>query len=226
MTATLEQFNPRSLYDVYAVAIAIREKLCGGKPKSDALLEAHIIRQTGHEDEATKKLIAQAKEGATPEEGDLENRVEQSSTRFLSDERGLYIDAYQVKAMLRQSGSMLGLYKKRIGTKQICAEGLEVKGLEHERRVYLGKSAPDGTYEATIHVTGPKGKLSGIKRVDFVEGVGLAFEIWILKTDANEKRHVGEKDLVEILRFSQENGVGADRSQGYGKFDVVKFAKL
>lgn len=222
----LDRFNPRSLYDVYTVAIAIREKLCGGKPKSDALLEAHIIRQTGHDDEATKKLVAQAKEGAPPEEGDLENRVEQSSTRFLADERGLYLDAYQVKAMLRQSGSMIGLYKKRFGTKQICAEGLEVKGLEHERRIYLGKSSPDGTYEATVHVNGPKGKVSGIKRVDFVEGVRLKFEVWILKTEAGEKRHVGEKDLVEILRFGQENGVGADRSQGYGKFDVVEFVKL
>ena len=220
-------FSPQKLYDIYNVEIRFREKVCGGKPHA-SLLEDHIIRKTGHDDELTKRLIEQAKEGAPPDEGDLEEKVQQSSTRFLSDNDGLYIDAYQAKAMLRQSGSMLGLYRKRIGTKQVCAEGMEVKGVLHERRLHFGRHAPTGTYEATVHVTTAKGKISGIKRVDYLEGddLHLPFQVWILKTEAAEKRHVGEKDLVEILRFSQENGLGADRSQGYGKFDVVKFEKI
>lgn len=231
-------FDTSSLYDKYFVTILFREKVCGGKPKSDDLLGGHIIRTTGHDDEATKRLIEQAMEGLPPQEGDLEEKVQSSSSRFLSDSIALYLDCYQAKAMLKQSASMLGIFRKRIGTKQVCSEGMEVKGLQHERRLHFQKreptgnyvyvTAPTGTQEATVHVTTAKGKVSGIKRVDYLEedDLILSFEVWILKTDTHEKRHVGEKDLVEILRFSQENGLGADRSQGYGKFDVVELRKL
>jgi hypothetical protein len=224
--AALAEFSPRRLYDVYSVRIRIREALHGGKPKDPALLESHIKRKTGFEDEATRKLIEQAEEGAPePAPGDLDVTIEKSASRFLSDERGLYVETFQIKAMLRQSGSMLGLYKKKRGSKQVCAEGLEVRGLEHERRVYLGKSEPDGTREATVHAMTPKGPISGIKHTDYVGPVELAFEVWILKTAAAETRHVGKDDLVEILTFGQENGIGADRSQGFGKFDVIGFSK-
>ena len=220
-----ERFSPRPLYDIYRVTLAFREHICGGKPKNADLLSAHIIRTTGHDDEITKKLIEQAKEGAPPDPLDIDEKVENSSSGFLSDERGLYIDTYQVKAMLRQSGSMLGIYKKKRGSKQICAEGLEVKGTDHERRIYLGKTAPDGTREAVVHTMTPKGPISGIKHVDFVAGARISFELWILKTHTSETRHIGEEDIIEILRFGQENGVGADRSQGFGKFDVIEFSK-
>jgi len=238
----VKRFATHALYDKYFVTICFREKVCGGKPKSDDLLGTHIIRTTGHDDEVTKRLIEQAMEGLPPQEGDLEEKVQSSSSRFLSDPIALYLDCYQAKAMLKQSASMLGIFKKRIGTKQVCSEGMEVKGLQHERRLHFQKKnsdaspdqtysyveKPTGTYEATVHVTTAKGKVSGIKRVDYLEeeGLILSFEVWILKTDSNEKRHVGEKDLVEILKFSQENGLGADRSQGYGKFDVVEFRKI
>jgi len=225
MTA-LERFSPASLYDRYRVTIAIREAICGGKPADPELLATHIKRTTGHDDETTAKLVAQAEEGAPPDPLDLDKRIEQSASRFLADERGLYVDTYQIKAMLRQSGSMLGLYKKKRGSKQICAEGLEVKGLDHERRVYLGVSEPSGTREAVVHAITPKGPISGIKHVDYVTGCSLTFEVWVLWTPGAETRHVGEEELVEILRFGQENGIGADRSQGFGKFDVTAFEKV
>lgn len=227
MTAD-NRFSARRLYDVYQVTIAFRDRLCGGKPANDELLADHIRRTTGHDDELTKRQIEDA-QAKLPDLDGLqeieEQKLEKSRTRFLSDEKGLYIDTYQVKAMFRQSASMLGIYKKRIGTKNMCAEGAEIKGPDHEARLYLGKKEPDGTEESVVHAMTPKGPISGIKHVDYVEKARLSFEIWVLKTESGEKRHIGEKDVVEILTFAQENGLGADRARGMGKFDVVEFKK-
>ena len=226
--AIKDRFNPKKLYDVYDVTIRFREKVCGGKPMNEELLRSHIIRKTGHDDELTTKLVEQAMEGMPPDEGDLDKKVQNSRSRFHSDEHGVYIDTYQMKAMLRQSASMRRLYTKKVGTKQICAEGMEVKGLLHERRLHFGKMRPTGTYEAPLHIMTAAGKIDGIKQVDFLEeeGIELSFQVWILHTDAKEKRHVGEEDLVDILTFSQENGVGSNRSQGYGKFDIANFKRV
>lgn len=228
-TTVAERFTPVDLYDRWNVTIALREKLRGGKPKNDDLLADHIRRTTGHDDILTQKQIEEA-QSKLPELDGLkdieEEKVEKSSTGFLSDERGLYINTYQVKAMFRQSASMLGVYVKKRGSKQVCAEGAEIKGVEHESRIYLGKTEPDGTDESVVHAMTPKGKISGIKRSDYVEGVTLRFQVWVLKTAPQESRHIGEEDIVRILTFAQENGVGADRSQGFGKFNVVAFEKV
>lgn len=231
MTASVMtmKFNARDLYDVYLVEALIRGKICGGKPKSASLLEDHIRRTTGHDDELTKQQIELAKQYGNTEEVMAEiadEKIERSSTGFLSDENGLYIDTYQLKAMFKQSASMLGIYKKKRGSKQICAEGAEVKGLIKEDRVYLGKSKPDGTDENIVHAMTPKGQISGIKHVDYVTGCTIAFEIWVLRTAAQETRHVSEDDVIHILTFAQENGVGADRARGHGKFNVSKFQRI
>ena len=221
-----ERFTSRRLYDVYRVTIAVREQICGGKPKNDDLLAAHIRRKTGYDDEVTKKQLQDAKNEDEGLKELTEEKIEQAGTGFLSDGKGLYIDTYQLKAMLKQSAQMLGFYKKKRGTKNMCAEGSEVKGLDHESRVYLGVKQADGTDENVVHAMTPQGPISGIKHVDYVRKPKLTFEVWVLKTAPAETRHLSEEDLVEILTFSQENGLGADRARGMGKFDVISFEKL
>jgi CRISPR/Cas system CSM-associated protein Csm4 (group 5 of RAMP superfamily) len=226
-TNASSKFDSRRLYDVYRITIAVREQICGGKPQNDELLADHIRRKTGYNDELTKKQLENAK--IMGEEGLREltdEKLEKARTGFLSDGKGLYIDTYQLKAMIKQSAQMLGIYKKKRGTKNMCAEGCEVKGPDHESRVYLGVKVPDGTDENVVHAMTPQGPISGIKHVDYVRKPKLTFEVWVLKTAPAETRHISEDDLVEILTFSQENGVGADRARGMGKFDVVEFGKV
>ena len=54
----------------------------------------------------------------------------------------------------------------------------------------------------------------------------FSWVIWILKTEPQEKRHIGEMDLKTMLTHAQENGLGSNRSQGSGKFDVIEFQPL
>lgn len=220
MNKTDNRFDPRRLYDVYRVKVAVRDRVCGGMPKNKELIKTWVEATTGYADEKSEKLTQENAELVVNEV------AEKSWNGFPEDERGLFIPARNVKAMLKQSASLLGVYKKKLGSKQVMAEGMEVKALDGGDRIHLGKKKPDGTDEGAIHVMTAQGPRTALRRMDYVEKPVLEFEVWVLATASQEKRHVGEDELVEILTHAQENGMGASRSQGEGKWDCVEFQKV
>jgi hypothetical protein len=225
---TMPDFSSDALYDHYRVKIQFRDRVCGGMPKNPDLLEGWIATKTEHKDEITDKQVKEAREAL------LEPTEEKSWITFPGDERGLYLQARQVKALFKESGTMLRVTEQKRGSKQIFQHGFEIKSLMQGApadRIYLmsdGKHVkkPTAYAEGPIHVQTPQGPRTALKRVDYVERPVLEFEIWVLRTEAAEKRHVGQDEIVKMLTFGQENGVGADRSQGHGKFDVLEFEAI
>lgn len=217
------RFNARVLYDVYAVTIAVRNRIIGGMPKNKALIANWVAasRPKGEpEDPAkTQELI----------EKDLELIVDEVTekmyTGFPEDSEGIMFPCRNIKSMLKQSASVLKLTVQKRGSKQILCEGMEVKAPNGGEYVRIGKE-PSGAEETAIHVMTAQGPRTALKKYDFVSQPILKFEIWVLKTAAQETRHIGEDDLIKILTHAQENGVGASRSTGEGKFDVVEFSKI
>ena len=220
------------LYDRYQIVLHIRERLCGGIPKNPDLLESFVKAKTGYDDAKTKEQVGELKDAIAPTDPDaaVNEVVDASWNGFASDEKGLYIHARNVKAMFKECASLLRITVDKRGSKQILQHGFEVKGADHPARVYLGRTNPDGQEEGPIHVQTAQGPRTAIKRVDYVEDVMLSFEVWTLKkqnnSDAEKKRHIGEDDLKKMLALGQENGLGADRSQGSGKFDVIEFSAV
>lgn len=211
-----------ALYDRYAVTIAMRERLCGGTPKNKELIRTWVEARTGFADEQTDAQTAEAVATMT------EDVAEKSWIGFPTDEGGaLFIWARQIKAMFRESMTMLRITTKQVGSKQILQHGFEIKAPgTGSDRIPLGKDQPDGTDESAIHVMTAQGPRTALRRMDYVLRARLSFEVWVLKTEAAEKRHIGKDDIVRMLAHAQENGLGASRSQGYGKFDVVEFGPI
>ncbi len=210
-------FAPRAIYDVYTVTITLRDRLCGGTPKNPDLLRGWIAATTGHDDETTTQQEKDAREAL------LEPTEERSWNGFRGDTKGLYVEARQVKALFKECATMLRLTTDKRGSKQIFQHGFEVKATDGGDRLHLGTETPTAFSEGPIHVQTAQGPRTAIKRVDYVEKASITFEVWVLSTHAGETRHIGEVDVVNMLRFGQENGIGADRSQGNGKFDVTAF---
>jgi hypothetical protein len=215
----MTNFDARELYDVYRVEIAMRQELCGGMPKNPDLLKGWIAATTEHDDATTTEQEAEARTVL------LQPTEEKSWNGFPGDEKGLFVWARQVKALFKECATMLRVTTTKIGSKQIFQHGFEIKGSEKADRIYLGKTEPDGMREGPIHVQTAQGPRTALKRVDYVLGVRLRFEVWVLHTEGGEKRHVGEEELRRMLTFGQENGLGAERSQGHGKFDVIEFTR-
>lgn len=211
----------RNLYDRYAVTIAFREWLCGGTPRNQELIEAWVKARTGHDDALTKQQTAEALAALT------DQVAEKSWIGFPADDRGLFVWSRQVKALFREAATMLRITTQKMGSKQIFQHGFEIKepGTGGDR-LHLDRKEADGTDESPIHVVTAQGPRTALRRMDYVTKAKLSFEIWVLRTEAAEKRHVGKEEIVKMLAFCQENGLGASRSQGYGKFDVVEFSAL
>ena len=219
----VDNFDPSRLYDKYRVTIRFRDRVCGGMPKNPNLLKGWIAATTEHTDEQTTQQEKEARDVL------LQPTEEKSWNTFPEDERGLFLWARQIKALFKECATMLRVTTTKIGSKQIFQHGFEIKNVEESApadRIYLGTKTPTAYAENPIHVTTAQGPRSAIKRVDYVEHATVKFCIWVLRTATAEKRHVGETEIREMITFGQENGIGADRSQGHGKFDVIEFQKL
>jgi hypothetical protein len=213
-----KRFDSSSLYDIYSVSIQITERICGGVPRNTDLIKIWVESTTGHKDEQSDKLAAEDAELI------LNDVADKCWIGFMEDEKGVFIQARQIKACLKQSATVLGITKKKRGSKQILAEGMEVKSADGSNRFHLAEEI-SGTHECAIHIMTPQGPRSALRRMDYVIKPQIDFEVWLLKTQAAETRHIGEAELIDILRHAQENGLGASRSQGEGKFVVVGFNK-
>jgi hypothetical protein len=218
---TTNEWDSSSLYDRYRVTLRLRDKICGGMPKNPDLIRSWVEAGTEHSDERTE---AQTKEAI---EALVDATTEKSWNGFPGDDTGgLFIWSRQIKALFKECASMLRVTVEKRGSKQIFQHGFEIKGAVKDDRVYLGRKDPHGYDEGPIHVQTAQGPRTALKRVDYVLAPELTFEVWVLATHAAETRHVGETELRQMLLFGQENGLGADRSQGRGKFDVVAFERV
>lgn len=213
------------LYDRYRIGITIRERMDGGVPKDPKLIEQWVAAKTGHKDEETQKQV----ESHMPDvEAAADEVAETMWCGFKRDvEREfIFIETRQVKAMLRECCVVLGITKKKRGSRQVIQHGFEIKGLEGGSKIPINVKS-EGTHEGAIHVMTPQGPRSALKRVDYVgPDSSLVFELWVLGTHHTETRHLGEKDIRRMFALAQEDGLGANRSQGSGKFDVTEFEVL
>lgn len=75
--------------------------------------------------------------------------------------------------------------------------------------------------ERPIQVMTMRGPRTSIKRVEFARNVTLNFRLRVLRDEL-----VTGEQLRTILEYAQDGGIGADRSQGSGTFDLIEFEQL
>ncbi|GAI58812.1 unnamed protein product, partial [marine sediment metagenome] len=131
-----------------------------------------------------------------------EEEEKKAWTGFKKDEKGLYLDSYQIKGMVKEVVKVLKLASKHRGLAGLIQSGFFI----YPARIHLGKEKPDRFIEETAVVMGPRGPRSIIKRHDYVEKVRLNFEIRFFNTGI-----LTEKILKLILRAGEEVGLGTNR---------------
>ena len=78
---------------------------------------------------------------------------------------------------------------------------------------------PDDVETFIGHVSGPQGPRSNLTRVEVVRGATIHIDMMVLR-DEIEHHH-----WPIIWLTGQEEGLGAMRSQGYGRYDLVRFER-
>jgi hypothetical protein len=86
---------------------------------------------------------------------------------------------------------------------------------------YVPVKTPHGYVDRIKHISDASGRRSAIGRHDFFEKARLKFEIWWVNNGT-----YSVDDLKKLLALGQDNGLGASRSQGMGRFDVTEFTVI
>jgi hypothetical protein len=161
---------------------------------------------------------------------DLVEEVEAVSNAIRCDDKGLFIRDFMVEAMLKLCGSVLGIFVAKRGSKAITQHGLHTLGFElANERLYLYDedgnhvTKPDGEEDFAGTVQTPQGKRSVLKRCEYAEKRFVNFSFKLLKPEKQKRLTLNQ--VKDMFHLGQDNGLGACRSLGGGRFDVLKFEK-
>jgi len=156
--------------------------------------------------------------GGIPQElSEEEKNAEQQVFRIgfhRDEERGLYIEARQIKAGLKKAANVC---KKALNFPGYMRARLSERVFIAPNRILLGKSKPDGTFVRFVHVVTQKGPRSAKKLCDYVEKPVISFCLFLLDDGVITERH-----LIALFDWLGQEGIGAERSQGEGKFLLKK----
>ena len=214
------------------VTIQVREWLMAGKPASLDAANA-MLKARGLEDhmEAVADIEdpherAQAAERVAVEEGLCE-----FSRR--PGKPGLWIPANNIKAGFKENWSVVGLMNTVRGSRKAIAEGVfifcadswEMPTAERDW-IYVGPDDPKPLVHTSVsHSIGPKGPMSSIKRNEYVVRPIISFDMYAANASSVDDK-LDDADIAKALVHFAEHGLGACRSQGYGKFDIVEVREV
>lgn len=210
------------------VEVEVRGMLLAGKPANLDAANA-MLKARGLED-----MIALPEDITDPVEREraaASIAKDEGLCEFVRREgkTGLWIPSNNIKAGIKENWSVLGLRVSSRGSRGALAEGIFVVGEgEGEDKDWVcvsEKPEPDGVHKAVAHMTGAQGPVSSIKRHEFVKSPRLVFYM-IIATAAAVADKVSDDELAKCFEHFTEHGMGACRSQGHGKFDVLSIEEV
>lgn len=204
----------------YTVVIRFRDRLVGGVPIAAPETDREKLYgswQRGQQVESDGTSPTLTETLVSDEDMPVDELTGQG---FKRDQDGLYIEARQVKAMLKEAAQRLGIVKNVRGSRQVLQHDLHVRALDGGQKIHVGRDEPDGVDERPISVITPQGPRTSLKRYEYITEPELAFEIRLLAGGIGNGL-IDADTLHDMLELGSELGLGADRSQGEGTFDLV-----
>ena len=215
------------------MTLIFKDKLCGGVPKSEKAIEGWI--RTNVEDKSKlDQMISDTKEAMKVDElskEDVDDLAKSAWNGFKQDEHGIYIEGRQIKSMLKESANVIknvlnvSAFKARVAERVFVVEDKVYINNEDDVRF----KEPSGFYEGMVHAMTAMGKISALKRVDYVESASITFTLRVLdeKLVTKDKKRLDIPTyIMHLITHAQENGLGAERSQGNGKFTCDFFGEI
>lgn len=232
MSTSVFSSSKDKLFARYSVRLEFRDRLMGGVPKDPKLIEGWLRSKAGvtDEEELRQATIRTLRElGVEIDTGASFDEMRQASEQVASDLKtngfksnghGLYIEERQIKAMLKESVNVIFAGAKwgttRKGPRNYTAERVFVA---EPSAVLLGKNEPDGVELFLGHVSDASGRRSTLTYYEYVVQPTLEFEVMVVEDG------ISEDQWAFIWVHAEENGLGALRSQGFGRFDVTRWER-
>lgn len=196
------------------------DRVCGGVPTDPKVAEGWLRTKLGTTDEhLIQQQVAEvmAERGVTADEAVTEVNTNRHLNGFKRDEQGLYIEGRQLKAAIKEAASVAGAADKI----PLKSWGKTNKGLlnfiaEHvcvvEDKLHLGVTQPTGVAQRFVHTW----RGTGIQYEEYVDDAEIAFTVL-------SDHSFTEENWAMIWLTGEQQGIGATRSQGYGRYTLLKW---
>jgi len=208
----------------YAVELRFTTPFASSTPKNPKDIETMLIARTPSDSELRKRR--EAGEEIVPldelgeqvaEEVKASEEVERGYATFKRDGKGLYYEARCVKAHIKDCANQLQGFLEIKALKSKVANRVYVE----PAKIYLDKSEPDGSEVRIVHAMTMKGPRSSLKTLDYVDSPILKFQLKVLDDGV-----VDEEILKAVFEYGGEHGMGQERSQDWGKYELVKLEEV
>lgn len=215
---------------VYRVRIRFDDRVEGGIPKDESIMESWLKVKGFTPDETDAMIRArraeikeQSEDTASLNDANdalIEEEITRSWSGFTTRDGVLVIEGRQIKAMFRECATELAIAKTVYAFKQRLQHGFFIDDAPLSRNE-IQLTEPDGYRTKVVHAWTKKGKIAAFSRHDYIEHGEIEFEIKVVQTQS-----VTEQLLRRLLVLAEEMGLGANRSQGEGKFTVMSFEQI
>jgi hypothetical protein len=209
-------------------------QILGGTPTDPRVAEGWIRSKMGFDsDRLIQDAVAEVmvERGVTAGEAAEIVNANRNLNGFKRDESGLYIEGRQIKAAIKEASNVRwpngrwsadknGKVRLLIkdGTERTSGKATRSFIAEHvsvqDDRVHLGVMEATGINQRFVHTW----KGSGIQYEEYVTDAKVSFTV---ATDVE----FTEEQWALLWLTGQEQGIGASRSQGYGRYSVTRWDK-
>lgn len=225
----------KDLFATYDAEITFRDRLMGGVPSDPKIVEGWLRSKAGISNDAE---VERAMHRTLRERGvDLaaispdaqmeamyaaseELASEVHTNGFKRDERGLYLESRCVKAGIKEATNVLFASERWGKTKKGAKSFLAERAFIDPDRLHFGAQEPAGVYTWVGHVAGARGKQSTLGYYEYMEGASIRFQV------RSTRDEVAGEQWAYIWVQLQELGLGALRSQGFGRFDLTRWDRV
>jgi hypothetical protein len=195
-------------------------RIAGGTPTDPKVAEGWLkTKLVVDRDDLIREAVAEvmAERGVTADEATKVVDTNKHLNGFRRDENGLYIEGRQLKAAIKEAASVAVAAGKLKGK----GWGATNKGLlsyvaEHicvvEDRLHLGVTEPTGIAQRFVHTW----RGSGIQYEEYVDDAKVDFTVM---TDHD----FSAEQWAMLWLTGEQQGIGASRSQGYGRYEVTRW---
>lgn len=227
-------YIPKVYAFTYRGRILINQVM-GGTPSDQKVVEGWLKTKMGisKEDilqEAVKDVMAER--GLNQDEALAEIGSLKHLNGFKRDEDGLYIEGRHLKAAIKEAASVARAAENLPGRFGATNKGTLAFIAEHivvvEDRLYLAKIDPATRKLVPVHKAddviqsfpkNPMTKQTGIQNTEYVQDAVVEFTI---QTDYP----FTQEEFAVIWVTGGNQGIGASRSQGYGRYKVIQWEAI
>lgn len=221
MTSVFSKYESKSYPYRFEGTLLVRT-IAGGTPTDSQVAAAWLKTKLADKDDLIREAVAEvmAERNITAEEAVNYVDILKHLNGFKRDpEHGLYIEGRQLKSAIKEAACVARSVGKLPAKWGLTRKGIEGFVAEHvfvvEDRLYLGVTEPSGVMQRFVHTY----RGTGIQYEEYVEDAKINFTV---EFDYDFKT----EEWAELWLTGERQGIGASRSQGFGRYEVVRWERV